>query len=109
MRLSRIVACTIAVVAALTACGYSDTTAARVVQNVSLALADTIELGQETTARAIALDQYGDTITAPILYSSSEPNVASINAAGVIFSLTAGTTQIHAALGGRSAVKTLVV
>ncbi|HTE47308.1 MAG TPA: Ig-like domain-containing protein [Gemmatimonadaceae bacterium] len=76
---------------------------------VSLGL-QTLTVGQTVQAGAIAHDGAGSTLNGvTITWSSSDPSVASISAAGLVTAIAPGTTQITGAVGTRSASTTVTV
>ena len=98
--------------AAVTAgCDSSDSTAVPTIATVTLTLgADSIEDGQANTAKAVALDKFGDTLTFSPTFSSSVPTVVGINPfTGNMIALSAGTTEITATFGQKTARKVLTV
>jgi hypothetical protein len=77
--------------------------------SVSLA-ASTIEVGQSTTAIAVALDQYGAPIAGVATYSSSAPEVAGVNpTTGEVLAISPGSAEITATIGGTSGRRTITV
>ena len=92
-------------------CDSADSTAAPVVTSVELTLAsNTIEIGQANTSNAVALDQFGDTIQVSPTFSSSVPTVAGINPfTGTMIALSAGTSEITATVGLKSAKRVVAV
>lgn len=70
-----------------------------------------IEVGQFSTASAVALDQYAEPITAStITFSSSNPEVAAVSpTTGKIFAISPGTAFITATIDGRSGQRTIAV
>jgi lamin tail-like protein len=92
-------------------CNASDSTAVPLVTTIDLVLArDTIEIGEANTSQAVAIDQFGDTILASPTFSSSVPTVAGINPfTGNMIALSAGTTEITATFGLKSAKKVVTV
>lgn len=98
-------------VAVAAGCNSTDSTATPVVTTIELTLAsDTIEIGQANTSSAVALSQFGDTIQASPTFSSSAPTVAGINPfTGTMIALSAGTTEVTATFGLKSAKKIVTV
>ena len=70
-----------------------------------------ITFGQTTTATAAGLDQYNAAIaTGTVVWSSSVPTVASVDAAtGVVTGLNAGTTTIAAIAGSKVGTRVVTV
>jgi hypothetical protein len=97
--------------ASVLGCGGYGSDAPRSAAAVSLSLAaNAIEVGQTTTAIAVALDQYGAPIAGVATYASSAPAVAGVNATtGAVVAIAPGTTEITAAIAGRTAHRTLTV
>ena len=73
--------------------------------------ADSIEVGQTTTATVTALDQYGLPIAAgPAKFTSSSPDVATVNeSTGAIEAISPGTAQITVTIAGKTAQRTITV
>jgi hypothetical protein len=70
----------------------------------------TIEAGEEITATSVQLDQYGYTIAATVTWSSSAPEIASVNpTTGKILAVAAGTATIKASAGGKSGQQNITV
>lgn len=84
-----------------------------VLTTVRLSLgAGTLEVGETTTASAVAFDQFGARLAATAVpaFASATPEIAAVNAAsGAIVAVAAGTTQISAAIEGKSDRRTLTV
>jgi trimeric autotransporter adhesin len=77
--------------------------------NVSLG-AQSLQVGQTTTASAVARDAAGNVLTGrPVNWSSTTPSVASVNGAGVVTALAPGTTVISASIDGRVGTAALQV
>jgi hypothetical protein len=69
-----------------------------------------LEVGQNAVLSATALNQIGSVIgDAEIEWSSSRPNVASVDAAGRLTALSAGETQVSASAAGVTAIVPTVV
>lgn len=98
-------------VSAAAGCNSSDSTGGPVVSTIKLTLAaTTLEVGQSNTSSAIALGQSGDTLLVSPTFSSSVPQVAGINPfTGTMIALSAGTTEISATVGLKSARTTVTV
>lgn len=64
----------------------------------------TLALGQTTTATAVGIDQYRNTIaTGAVTWSSATPTVATVNATtGVVTGISAGTSVISATAAGKT-------
>ena len=73
------------------------------VANVTVSLAaQSLQIGQSTTALAIARDAAGNVLTGrPTTWSSATASVASVSANGVVSALSVGTTVISASIDGR--------
>jgi len=77
--------------------------------NVSLG-AQSLQVGQTTTASAVARDAAGNVLTGrPVNWSSTTPSVASVSGAGVVTALAPGTTVISASIDGRVGTAALQV
>ena len=70
-----------------------------------------IEVGQFTSASAVALDQYAEPIPATERhFASNNPEVAGISpTTGKIFAIAPGTAEIFATIDGRSGQRTITV
>jgi hypothetical protein len=92
-------------------CGGYGYDAPRTPAAVSVSLAaSAIEVGESTTAIAVALDQYGAPIAGVATYSSSAPEVAGVNpTTGAVLAIAPGTTEITVAIGGTSGHHALTV
>lgn len=80
--------------------------------SVNLSLSDSaIEVGELSSAAAVAVDQSGDTIdVGPVTYASGAQSIAAINpTTGEIFALSTGVTQITATIGTTTAQRTIRV
>ncbi len=76
---------------------------------ITLAL-PTLTLGATTTASAVLRDERGAVLTGrAVVWSSSTPAVASVDASGAITTLAVGTSVITATSEGKSATATLTV
>lgn len=97
--------------AVIAGCNASDSTAGPVVTTLRLTLArETIEIGEANTSSVLVLDQFGDTVMVSPRFSSSVPTVVGINPfTGTMIALSAGTTQITATFGLKSATKVVTV
>lgn len=94
----------------LLSCGGDKVTGPQV-ESVDVSVASqSIFVGQSTTAAAILRDASGTTITGrAITWSSSAPNIATVNASGTITGVAAGSSIITAASGGRSGTVNVTV
>jgi uncharacterized protein YjdB len=71
-----------------------------VVASVSVTAASTsLTLGQTTQATAVLKDASGNTVTAPVTWSSSAPAVATVSSSGLITGMSAGSATITATSG----------
>jgi len=70
-----------------------------------------IEVGQFSSATAVALDQYAEPIPATsVTFASNNPEVAGISpTTGKIFAVAPGTAEIFATIDGRSGQRTITV
>lgn len=97
-----------------TACSdaYSVSSPARALTTVDVTLeSSSIEVGQFTSASAVALDQYAEPISATkVTFASNNPEVAGISpTTGKIFAVAPGTAEIFATMDGRSGQRTITV
>lgn len=94
---------------ALWACDSS--TAPEEIGSISLGSVDTeLVLGSELQLVATVLSSSGSVVSGhPVSWSSSNPDVASVSASGLVTALAAGSTNVRAESGGRSASVTLTV
>ena len=103
-------------IATLAACGGGGESATGVptpapVASISLsAPATTLTVGQSTQIVVVLRDAKGTALSGRLVsYASSAPNVASVNAAGSVTAVTAGTASISATSEGKTASLTLTV
>jgi M6 family metalloprotease-like protein len=82
-----------------------------VLTTLSVSLApSTIQVGQTATATAAGRDQFGASIaTGTVTWSSSSPQVATVNESGSVIGVSAGQSTITAAVGGLTASAPVVV
>ena len=78
---------------------------------IAVLMASSIEVGQFSTATAVALDQYAEPIPATsATFASNNPEVAGISpTTGKIFAIAPGTAEIFATIDGRSGQRTITV
>lgn len=70
----------------------------------------TLVVGASASASATGLDQFGKPIaTAPPVWSTGTPSVATISESGVVTAHTSGQTHVIASVGGREGRTTLTV
>ena len=70
----------------------------------------TLAVGQSAVLPAVAVDQFGDTVTSAVFtYSSADTTIATISAAGLATARAAGSDVLTAASNGFQASTTLVV
>lgn len=69
----------------------------------------TIQTGQTQQFTATVTDLHGNTVAAPVAWSSSNTAVATINASGLATGVAPGATTIRATSGGASGTATLIV
>ncbi|MCC6316302.1 MAG: Ig-like domain-containing protein [Gemmatimonadaceae bacterium] len=70
----------------------------------------TLNVGQTTQAAAVATDDNGNTVAAPVLtWSSSDPTIASVNGGGIISAVSGGTATIMASVGGVTGAASITV
>ncbi len=69
----------------------------------------TVASGSTQTFTALPRDQFGNSITATVTWSSSNLSVGTINAAGVFTAVAAGTTTVTATSGSVSGSATVTV
>jgi uncharacterized protein YjdB len=73
-------------------------------------LRDTIVVGQSTQLTAVARDAIGVPLAGrPIVWSTSDPTVATVSATGLVLAVGPGTARIGAESEGRSGVATIDV
>ena len=95
----------VALTLAVAACGGSEPTsqppATPVLTTLSVSLAPaSITVGQTATASAVGYDQFSATIaTGAITWTSSAPQIATVNASGQVLGASAGQSSITAAVG----------
>lgn len=71
---------------------------------------DTMRVGEAALARVVARDQAGAAMPTPeVIWTSSDPSVASVSQVGFVNALATGTTKIVAAALGKSAEVTVIV
>jgi len=97
-----------------TACSdaYKVSSPTRALTTVDVTLeSSSIEVGQFTSASAVALDQYAEPIPASsVTFASNNPEVAGISpTTGKIFAVAPGTAEIFATISGRSGQRTITV
>jgi hypothetical protein len=94
-------------------CGGSESTISgtAVLTTIDVTLASaSVEVGQATTATAVALDQRADPLPGTPVFFSSAPEVAKVDLeTGRILGLSPGTAQILATIGGRTGQRTVNV
>ena len=61
-----------------------------------------LRLGQSTQATAVVKDASGNTVTAPVTWSSSAPAVATVSSTGLVAAVSAGSATITATNGTAS-------
>ena len=100
----------------LTGCGGSGDAGAtspdtRVLTTVTVTLsAPTVYTGSTVSASAAGTDQHGVSIaTGAVVWSTTNPAVASVSSAGMVTALTAGTTHVIATVGSKQGQATLTV
>jgi hypothetical protein len=110
----------VAIAAAALACGESGTpsnpndltnipTPVLTTLNVSLS-ASSVAPGSKVAATVTGVDQNGIPIgVSAVSWSSSAPSVATVNSAGVVTAVQAGTAQIVASAGGKTGAAALTV
>ncbi len=94
----------VVLLATVAACGGSDggTTPVRTVAKVTVSGASALNVGQTTQLTAVAVDAAGATITSPgvVIWTSSITTVATVDQAGKVTAVGAGTTNITADAAG---------
>lgn len=100
-----------AVVALMTACGGGEAAAPRVVSSVDVSPASvTVQPAQSTGLTATAREADGTAITGrSVVWSSSNPAVATVSATGVVTGVTDGVTSVSATVGSVSGSAAVVV
>ena len=97
----------------VTGASCSDAATQVIVDNVVISLAENLTnltVGQTVQADAIARSASGDALTGQtITWSSSNPAVASVSAAGLVTAVAPGTADITGTAAGRSAKVTVTV
>jgi hypothetical protein len=111
MRILRIITAVSMLAAGTVGCNGYGYDAPRTPAAVSISLAaNTIEVGESTTAIAVARDQYGAPLAGVATYSSSAPEVAGISpTTGEVLAIAPGTAEIIATIGGVSGRRTITV
>jgi uncharacterized protein YjdB len=94
--------------------GVSGTATARVSPRPVAAITiepSTVTLGEFTSRQltAILTDADGQPTTAPVAWRTSQPSVASVDAAGLLYGNTPGTATITALAGGKIAIAVVTV
>jgi hypothetical protein len=96
----------------LSALACSDTTTTPpTVNTITVALpTSTIVMGETVTATATGLDRNGAPIdVGTIVWSTSSPDIATVNETGVVTGVAAGTAQVIATAGGKQGQQTITV
>lgn len=81
-----------------------------VVASVSISLTgDTLFAGDTLTLTATPLDAAGNPVVVALTWNSSAPTVASVSSTGFVTAIAAGTTNIVASAGGKTAQAQILV
>lgn len=91
--------------------GQSASATITVLQVASVVIAGptTVEIGVPATATAEARSTSGAVLSAPLTWSSSNPNVVSVNGSGALTAVSAGTATISAVASGITGTLALTV
>lgn len=71
---------------------------------ISGAPADPLLVGSTVQLVALPEDAHGDTLSDPVTWESSDPAVATVNAAGLVTGISAGLDTVSATSGGRTSI-----
>jgi uncharacterized protein YjdB len=94
-----------------TGLALNDSTAAEArIASASVTLAQSsLEVGQTTQATAVLLDRYNNPLSLPVVWSTSDPSLATVSGSGLVTARSPGTVSIIATRGYKSAAATLTV
>ena len=98
-------------VLSLAACDSNSSAPTPTLTNLSVALAPaTIASGSTAVANANGVDQFGNAIaTGPVTWTSGNAAIATVTSSGLVTGVGAGSTQITATAGGKSAQAAITV